>query len=741
VTFSATATPNATISGTISLTGSYLAPRRGPLMGVRALAAAVGATANRRVAPMRAPPRGRALSDELLVRFRPTALGSPPLGSAAVAAAQTAAAINAGIRRYLAPFAASSGATIVGVSPVILTARIKLPRPEALDSVARGLGADPAVALVERNSLVGLADGIRRSDHLPRGVVPLATALIAPNDPLYPWQSWHYEAIDLPRAWAITTGSASVLVAVVDNGIRFDHPAIAPNLTSDGYDFVSSIGVPLCGGGTLDNAGDGAGYDPDPTIPADYDYDGVCATGPNPVGGHGLHVAGTIGAAGNDGLGVTGVNWTVRIRPVRALGVAGVGTDYDIAQGILYAAGLPADNGAGGTVQASTGARVINLSLGSAVSSATEHQAIIAAANAGALVVAAAGNEGQLTPAYPAAFPEALSVSAVGPDLTLASYSNYAGTSGIAAPGGDQARFGDTTAAVFSTMWNFASSAPTYEAINGTSMAAPHVAGVAALLLAQNPSLTAAQLRARLTAYSVDLGPAGPDALYGIGLVNARNSLTQSFGPPATLYARLYNATTGAIVQTVAAQAGNAYAFSALPDATYLVYAGLDESGDQGIGIPGRLWGAAGGSATPTRVVVAGAGTYPASFTIGLPIEREPNALTTQAHVLPVGGYFYGTINPAVTDLDVFTVVIPQAGVYTFETSGWFGACGFALNEDTFLTLYNSAGTPLASNDDIDAAALNFCSRVSTTLAPGLYYVGVQGPRGAIYRVQARAGS
>ena len=157
--------------------------------------------------------------------------------------------------------------------------------------------------------------------------------------------------------------------------------------------------------------------------------------------------------------------------------------------------------------------------------------------------------------------------------------------------------------------------------------------------------------------------------------------------------------------------------------------------------MPGRLWGTAGGSATPTGVVVAGAATYPASFTIGFPIEREPDDLSTQAGVLPVGGYFYGTINPAGTDRDVFSVLIPQAGLYTFETSGWLGACGFALNEDTFLTLYNSAGTPLASNDDINAGALNFCSRISTTLVPGLYYVGVQGPRGAIYRLQARAGS
>src|SRR5581483_7115089 len=98
------------------------------------------------------------------------------------------------------------------------------------------------------------------------------------------------------------------------------------------------------------------------------------------IGGHGVHVAGTIGAAGNDGLGVTGVNWTVRIRPIRVLSIDGSGTAYDVAQGILYAAGLPADNGSGGTVQASSPARVVNLSLGGPADS-TLHSAIIAATN------------------------------------------------------------------------------------------------------------------------------------------------------------------------------------------------------------------------------------------------------------------------------------------------------------------------------------------------------------------------
>src|SRR2546428_473859 len=215
-------------------------------------------------------------------------------------------------------------------------------------------------------------------------------------------------------------------VAVVDDGIRFDHPAIAANLTPDGYDFVSAAdSVPLCSGGMISNAADGDGPDPDPTIPASYSLDstGTCFA-PDELGAHGLHVAGTIGAVGNDGIGVTGVNWSVRIRPVRALGVAGFGTLYDVAQAILYAAGLPADDGAGGTVQATTGARIINLSLGGYFNDPTLHSAIISAANTGALIVAAAGNDATSAPHYPSAYPEVLGVAAVGPDGAPTVYSN-----------------------------------------------------------------------------------------------------------------------------------------------------------------------------------------------------------------------------------------------------------------------------------------------------------------------------
>ena len=459
---------------------------------------------------------------DLIVTFRPGPLGAPPAGAVAMAARATAQGIAQGIRFRLAPHEAAGRLRLSDVSPAILAARLRVERPEQMDSIASVLRADPAVADVARDVRVYAAD--RAAEF----------ADTIPNDPAYPDQSWNYAMIDLPRAWSITTGSAAVLVAVVDNGIRFDHPAVTANLTSDGYDFVSQAPDSLCAGGHIDNADDGDGYDSDPTIPDDFvpNQANTCLNGHFSIGGHGLHVAGTVGAVGNDGVVVTGVNWTVRIRPVRVLGLLG-GTFFDVAQGILYAAGLPASDGAGGFVQAPSAARIINVSLGGPCPPGTTlHDAVIAATNANALVIAAAGDSSATAPFCPAAYQEALAVSAVGPSGLLASYSNYAGATGIAAPGGDVG--GDATFFVLSSTCDFTTSpcSPNYAYYAGTSQATPHVSGVAALLLAADPTLTSAQLRARLTDYAVDAGSAGADAQYGAGIVNARNSLTQTLAPP-----------------------------------------------------------------------------------------------------------------------------------------------------------------------------------------------------------------
>ncbi len=667
-------------------------------------------------------------STELIVTFKSAALGAPPLGSAGLRAAAGAGAFERAIRSHLAAVV-PAGAAVAGVSPTILAAKIRVTDGAQRDAVAAALRQDPLVASVAPTRFVWLDD-----KHFYRKTAAATSSGTGttPNNPLYPFQSWHYGLTDLPRAWAITTGSPSVLVAVVDDGIRFDHPAVAANLTSDGYDFVSGTdSLSLCGGGAISNADDGDGYDADPTDPASYSPDptGTCFNA-DTLGNHGLHVAGTIGAVGNDGLGVAGVDWTVRIRPVRVLGVGGFGSSYDVAQGVLYAAGLPADNGAGGTVQAATPARIINLSLGSPENDSTLQRAILSATQAGALVVAAAGNANTSQPFYPAAYPGVVAVAAVGPDGAPAPYSNYGPYVAIRAPGGNFA-LGNVTDGVMSTIWNFALSSPEYAWATGTSMAAPHVSGVAALILSQTPSLGSAELRSRLVTYAV-----GPATNYGAGLLNAYNSLTERHGPPAQLYARLYTASTGAIAQTVPAQGGN-FRFTTVEDGTYLVYAGADESGDQVVGSPGRFWGAYGSAGRPIPVTILGAGSNPVSFSIGFPTVSSNHAVTT-ASTLVIGGYVQGRIVDSAT-IDMYKVTVPEAGTYTFETSGWVAACGIALEDATAIGLFDRTGTLLTFTGYIDPQVLNYCSRLTLNLNPGTYYVGVAG-FGYRYRLRARAG-
>ena len=705
--------PASAITGAITTSNGFLAPP--PLAPLRVIGTA---------GPVEYTPR------DLIVTLRAAALAAPPLGSRALEAAATARTVAAAVWKRAASWEAGGRVKVTGVSPVVLATRLRVTDTTKLDSVAATLRRDPDVARVTRDQWL-------HAHGRPAAVQNVGGTI--PSDPNYPNQSWHYVMIDLPRAWSITTGSASVLVAVVDNGIRFDHPAIAANLTHDGYDFVSMRPDSVCGlNSPIDNAEDGDGYDPDPTIPDDWDSnpEGTCLQQRSRFGGHGLHVAGTIGAVGNDGIGPTGVNWSVSIRPVRVLGPAG-GSSFDVAQGILYAAGLPASDGNIGTVQAPSGARIINLSLGGPCDLGAEvaHDAVIAATNAGALVAASAGNDATSSPSCPASFPEVVSVTAVGPNGMRASYANFGPTVDIAAPGGDFV--GDGTFGVFSTTCDFTTSpcTPNQARYTGTSMAAPHVSGVAALLLAVAPSLTVEDLRSRLTAY-VGAG----------GIVNARNSLTQTLTPPVQMYVRVFDAATGQAVATQPVGADGVFTVSGLADGSYYVFAGEDESGDGRVGVPGRRWGALGGTATPQAVTVTASAGATAFFPVGFANEAEPNPAFTTTNRLFVGGYLQGDLTPG--DADVYRVVIPTAGQYSFETSGEGGAfCRFALTVNTVLALYDANGSPLGQNDDVDAGGNNFCSRISMTLGAGAYFVGVTpgpnflgGTHSGRYRVEARAG-
>jgi subtilisin family serine protease len=664
-------------------------------------------------------------NNTLLVTYRPAAVQAPAHTSPEWRRRDVAAAVTGRIRSRAEARLAGVPARVSSVLSVLQTARVTVEPGGSLEAVRERLRDDPAVLRVIREPIIQAAQ-------VAGGRVP--------NDPGYPAQAWHYMAMDLPAAWRITTGSSAVIVAVVDDGIRFDHPELAPQLTNDGFDFVSAgNAIPVCGGGYVDHSVDNNGWDPDPTIPLYFIPNGDCAQ-PTPLGGHGTHVAGTVGAVGGNGNGGTGVNWTVRIRPVRVLGALN-GNVYDIAVGIAYAAGLAIEYAPGQFIQAAGRAHVINVSIGGPGGGEITCPAVAAATAAGSLVVIAAGNAGTSVPQYPASCPDALSVSSVRPDYDLASYSSWGSGVDIAGPGGE-IQWGNDFA-VLSTVWDFQNGRGSYQFLQGTSMAAPHVAGVAALVLSHSPGLTPVQLRARLMNYAVDLGPPGPDNRFGAGLVNARNSLTQTHGPQRGVAARLYDAQSGALVQTTAVSSG-AFSFARVPPGSYLVMAGEDEGGDglfgvRGAGLFARRWGGFGpnGRITPVQVQRGAASVAP--VTLGLPRELEPNNSAALAGRLVAGGYVHG-VRDALDDVDVYAVALP-AGTFTFETGGWFGGCGFAFEEDTMLRLYDATGAELAANDDIDANALNFCSRITRTVTAGTYLLGVTGLRGSLpgrYVLQVR---
>jgi hypothetical protein len=584
-----------------------------------------------------------------------------------------------------------------------------------------------------------------------------------PNDPDFFLQYWNYNMMGLPRAWSVTTGSAAVTVAVLDMGVRFDDAGIAGNLTSDGYDFVSQTTTlaiegftqPTCDGmpvTTID--GDGDGPDPDPTDPDDLEDTGTCWQH-SQQGDHGLWTAGIIGELGNNATDGTGINWTVKIRPVRVLGITGSGTLFDIAQGFLYAAGLPATGANGAMVQASTRSPIINASFGGYSAGSTLRNAVAAAVNAGSLIIASSGNDGVDIPTFPASYPGVMAVSAVGPDGNIASYSNAGTYVSVAAPGGDwrqDVNFnnGDTGGDwVWGRWWDFTTNTATFLPAVGTSAAAPHTTGVAALLLAQTPGLSATALRQRIEQFATRPLGAGRNDNYGWGIVNAYAALTQKIAPDMSTYVRLINATTGAIVKTIPAAADGSFAFARIATGTYWVQAGQDDSGDATIGTPGRRLAWAGGFTTPTVFNVNG-NSFSAAILLSLPTEAEPNDDVQHANLLSVGSWVAGQITTPDTK-DVYTVTIPTAGTYTFETSGVVGACGLGLELDTSISVQSSTGVTVGSNDNFSASTTSpFCSRVQATLTPGVYSVTVTASTRAFnnftsargrYRLEVRAGN
>ncbi len=298
--------------------------------------------------------------------------------------------------------------------------------------------------------------------------------------------------IDAPEAWNVTTGSRDVIVGIIDTGVDYTHPDLAPNMWTNDLELNGVTGVDDDANGIIDDiygarwtSRTGAVTNGDP-------YDDHY---------HGTHVAGTIGGVGNNAVGVVGVNWNVRIMALKFLDASGGGVTSDAIAAIEYAV--------------AKGAHLTSNSWGGGAASLALQNAIDAAGAAGQLFIAAAGNNGSNTdsfPAYPASYisPTILSVASIDRFNQRSSFSNYGLTTvDLGAPGTD----------VYSC-----SPGGLYRTLSGTSMATPHVSGVAVLVLSRNPTLTALELKQRLMDTVEPMAALASNTVTG-GRVNAYNAV------------------------------------------------------------------------------------------------------------------------------------------------------------------------------------------------------------------------
>lgn len=507
----------------------------------------------------------------------------------------------------------------------------------------------------------------------------------SPNDTFYDFQ-WHYPLIRLPEAWA--EGGApngdGVVVAVIDTGRR-THPDLDAN-TLDGFDFISDPAV----------AADGDGVDGDESDPGDTE-------GFGPSSFHGTHVAGTIAAVTNNGTGVAGVAFNAKVRHLRVLGKGG-GSDFDIAKAIRWAAGI--DVG-GGIPPLADPCEIVNLSLGSPGSSSTSQNAITAARNAGVTIFGAAGNNNSGTAFFPAAYSGVISVSAVDRNSQKAPYSNFHASVDVCAPGGDTSvdLDGDTYAdGVLSTLVQEGPGfAPIYSFYQGTSMACPHAAGVAALVKAIDPTLTPAQIESILTSTAVDLGTQGDDVFFGFGLIDALACVQSAAGgasgtPVLALSpdALAFGAETVTLSVGVANVGGGVLDVTTIgDDAPWLTLTPVPSSGTSTdvasiTCVVDRTGLSNGNYAATITVQSSNGGTDTVGVTMS--VEPPPAAVDVELFVLAVDVDLLDTIgqaqiNPTVTGLDyvIDTGFGEKGEPIDFPAGTYFVVCGSDDDDDGFI--------------------------------------------------------
>lgn len=346
--------------------------------------------------------------------------------------------------------------------------------------------------------------------------------LTQPNDPFFTsvggWgQSyddlWGMKKIGMPVAWDLSTGSAQIIIADIDTGVDRNHSDLAANMWTNSGEIA---------GNNIDDDNNGYVDDVHGWDFANNDND------PMDDHGHGTHTVGTIAGVGNNGTGIVGVNWTSKVMALKFLDANGSGNLDGAVKALKYSADM--------------GARISSNSWGCGCHSFAIDDAVKYAHDRGQVVVAAAGNDHKNALDFsPAGTDRAVTVGATNVNDNLACFSNNGEKIDVVAPGGDSTRCGGISDYILSARAATNSMCPgastvggSYCIARGTSMAAPHVAGLAALLLAKNPALTNEQVRQILRASANDLGAVGKDMTFGFGRINAAQTLALAMTAPLT---------------------------------------------------------------------------------------------------------------------------------------------------------------------------------------------------------------
>lgn len=423
-------------------------------------------------------------TDRMIVKFKPA-----PEAGATVVRVKRADAVRQ-----------ASGAAMVALRELADGAQV-YQLPSSLDiasaeQLARKIAADPSVAYAE-------PDRIRKR-------------ALMPNDPYRDnqWQLYDTYGARLTSAWDVTTGSSAVVIALVDTGY-LPHADLSGRFLP-GYDFITDAFIANDGDGRDDQALDPGDW----VTQAEIDANPVCdGNVPEDSSWHGLMVAGIAGATGNNAIGVAGMNWGVRLLPVRALGKCG-GYMSDIIDGMYWAAGFDVP----GIPTNPTPAHIINVSFGSTDNcQVPEQNAINAIVAAGKVVVAAAGNEeADVKTHSPSNCANVIAVGATTRSGSRASYSNFGTGITVSAPVGEDLPEGTYT---YST-WNSGTTSPggdIYGIGDGTSFAAPYVSGIIALMLSVSPNLSPAQIKSIIqsTAQPFPSGSTCTTQICGAGIVDA----------------------------------------------------------------------------------------------------------------------------------------------------------------------------------------------------------------------------